>query len=166
MYMCIARIPCTGFKGNARVILPGLTACIDCTLDLYPPQVSHVLYIHSTPMDVLLNNLGELSTVYHCIKTSASWALCGVCEDTAVAKGKTIWWWGETCAPWRHYQYWSLNPVVCIVVTLVPHNFVGEVRINFSGLVVVCLYWQVPQASIDLPWGNLSWLASRVSLPI
>lgn len=28
-----------GFKGNARVILPGLTACIECTLDLYPPQV-------------------------------------------------------------------------------------------------------------------------------
>ncbi len=29
-----------GFKGNARVILPGLTACIECTLDLYPPQVT------------------------------------------------------------------------------------------------------------------------------
>uniref|UniRef100_A0A3Q4AC93 NEDD8-activating enzyme E1 catalytic subunit n=1 Tax=Mola mola TaxID=94237 RepID=A0A3Q4AC93_MOLML len=29
-----------GFKGNARVILPGMTACIDCTLDLYPPQVN------------------------------------------------------------------------------------------------------------------------------
>nr|CAB3267421.1 NEDD8-activating enzyme E1 catalytic subunit [Phallusia mammillata] len=29
-----------GFKGNARVILPGMTACIDCTLDLYPPQVT------------------------------------------------------------------------------------------------------------------------------
>lgn len=29
-----------GFRGNARVILPGLTACMDCTLDLYPPQVS------------------------------------------------------------------------------------------------------------------------------
>lgn len=28
-----------GFKGNARVIMPGLTACIDCTLDLFPPQV-------------------------------------------------------------------------------------------------------------------------------
>ncbi|XP_077863477.1 NEDD8-activating enzyme E1 catalytic subunit-like isoform X2 [Saccoglossus kowalevskii] len=28
-----------GFKGSARVILPGLTACIECTLDLYPPQV-------------------------------------------------------------------------------------------------------------------------------
>lgn len=29
-----------GFKGNARVIIPGLTACVECTLDLYPPQVS------------------------------------------------------------------------------------------------------------------------------
>lgn len=28
-----------GFKGNARVILPGMTSCIDCTLDLFPPQV-------------------------------------------------------------------------------------------------------------------------------
>jgi len=28
-----------GFKGNARVIIPGHTACIDCTIDLYPPQV-------------------------------------------------------------------------------------------------------------------------------
>lgn len=30
-----------GFKGNVRVILPGLTACIECTLDLFPPQVNH-----------------------------------------------------------------------------------------------------------------------------
>uniref|UniRef100_A0A2K5PJJ3 NEDD8-activating enzyme E1 catalytic subunit n=1 Tax=Cebus imitator TaxID=2715852 RepID=A0A2K5PJJ3_CEBIM len=29
-----------GFKGNARLILPGMTACIECTLELYPPQVS------------------------------------------------------------------------------------------------------------------------------
>lgn len=29
-----------GFKGNARVILPGMTACVECTLDLYPPQVN------------------------------------------------------------------------------------------------------------------------------
>lgn len=28
-----------GFKGNVRVILPGMSACIECTLDLYPPQV-------------------------------------------------------------------------------------------------------------------------------
>lgn len=33
-----------GFKGNARVILPGITACIDCTLDLYPPQVTKFFY--------------------------------------------------------------------------------------------------------------------------
>lgn len=31
-----------GFKGNARVVLPGLSACIECTLDLYPPQVNEV----------------------------------------------------------------------------------------------------------------------------
>uniref|UniRef100_A0AAQ5ZAF0 NEDD8-activating enzyme E1 catalytic subunit n=1 Tax=Amphiprion ocellaris TaxID=80972 RepID=A0AAQ5ZAF0_AMPOC len=29
-----------GFKGNTRVILPGMTACIDCTLELYPPQIN------------------------------------------------------------------------------------------------------------------------------
>ncbi|XP_039291027.1 NEDD8-activating enzyme E1 catalytic subunit [Nilaparvata lugens] len=29
-----------GFKGNVRVILPGISACIECTLDLFPPQVS------------------------------------------------------------------------------------------------------------------------------
>lgn len=32
-----------GFKGHARVILPGLTACMDCTMDLYPPQVNFPL---------------------------------------------------------------------------------------------------------------------------
>jgi len=29
-----------GFKGNARVIIPGQTACIECNLDLFPPQVN------------------------------------------------------------------------------------------------------------------------------
>lgn len=39
-----------GFKGNARVILPTLTPCIDCTLDLYPPQVTYPLCtIANTP---------------------------------------------------------------------------------------------------------------------
>lgn len=32
-----------GFKGNARVILPGLTPCIECTLDLFPPQINFPL---------------------------------------------------------------------------------------------------------------------------
>jgi len=32
-----------GFKGNARVIYPGVNACIDCTLDLFPPQVNFPL---------------------------------------------------------------------------------------------------------------------------
>ncbi|CAH1403213.1 unnamed protein product [Nezara viridula] len=39
-----------GFKGNARVILPGMSACVDCTLDLYPPQVTYPLCtIANTP---------------------------------------------------------------------------------------------------------------------
>uniref|UniRef100_A0A3B5BC35 NEDD8-activating enzyme E1 catalytic subunit n=1 Tax=Stegastes partitus TaxID=144197 RepID=A0A3B5BC35_9TELE len=29
-----------GFKGSARVIFPGMSACIDCTLELYPPQIN------------------------------------------------------------------------------------------------------------------------------
>ncbi|XP_057379438.1 NEDD8-activating enzyme E1 catalytic subunit-like [Daphnia carinata] len=32
-----------GFKGNVRVILPGMNACIECTLDLFPPQISFPL---------------------------------------------------------------------------------------------------------------------------
>lgn len=30
-----------GFKGNVRVIVPGMSACIECTLNLYPPQVNN-----------------------------------------------------------------------------------------------------------------------------
>lgn len=39
-----------GFKGSARVILPGISACVECTLDLYPPQVTYPLCtIATTP---------------------------------------------------------------------------------------------------------------------
>ena len=37
-----------GFKGNARVIFPGMNACIECTLDLYPPQVRKHVDLPST----------------------------------------------------------------------------------------------------------------------
>ena len=39
-----------GFKGNARVIYPGVTACIDCTLDLFPPQVKSCKVISSSKL--------------------------------------------------------------------------------------------------------------------
>lgn len=35
-----------GFKGSARVILPGMSACVDCTLDLYPPQVKLLFFLY------------------------------------------------------------------------------------------------------------------------
>lgn len=39
-----------GFKGNSRVIIPGISACIECTLDLFPPQVTYPLCtIANTP---------------------------------------------------------------------------------------------------------------------
>lgn len=39
-----------GLKGNARVILPGITACLECNLDLYPPPVNYPLCtIANTP---------------------------------------------------------------------------------------------------------------------
>ncbi|KYQ51264.1 NEDD8-activating enzyme E1 catalytic subunit [Trachymyrmex zeteki] len=39
-----------GFKGNVRVILPGMSPCIECTLDFYPPQVTYPLCtIANTP---------------------------------------------------------------------------------------------------------------------
>lgn len=39
-----------GFKGNARVVFPFYTPCIECTLDLYPPQINFPLCtIATTP---------------------------------------------------------------------------------------------------------------------
>ena len=65
-----------GFKGNARVILPGLTACMDCTLDLYPPQVCVLdTKINVNMIIIIILLIGNISTVHNCIQASTATTL-------------------------------------------------------------------------------------------
>lgn len=40
LYFFLRSVSRPGFKGNARVLYPGVSACVECMLDLFPPQVS------------------------------------------------------------------------------------------------------------------------------
>lgn len=55
-----------GFKGNARVIMPGMTPCIECTLDLYPPQVC------SFQMDQSKSTFYSLELIQICLECEIS----------------------------------------------------------------------------------------------
>ena len=61
-----------GFKGNARVIYPGMTACVECTLDLYPPQVSQYFHLFCY-VTVMMNSMKTCPSVtFYFMKNSFS----------------------------------------------------------------------------------------------
>lgn len=53
-----------GFKGNVRVILPGMSACIECTLDLFPPQVLKLCYSLDSIRSILRCPIYTIAFVY------------------------------------------------------------------------------------------------------
>ena len=54
-----------GFKGNARVIMHVFTSCIECTLDLFPPQVRNIIPFSEKCVENS-RYLGEFSSMYDC----------------------------------------------------------------------------------------------------
>jgi len=68
-----------GFKGNARVIFPGVTACIECTLDLYPPQVSSSQSFHCLVL---------VQTVYYYVRQSVRWSINWEVEGSKPCQGE------------------------------------------------------------------------------
>merc|ERR1719495_728197 len=82
-----------GFKGNARVIIPGKTACIECTLDLFPPQTNFPLCTiahtprlpeHCVEYVKILLWPKENPFSNHCPYTQVTRALRGICENIAL----------------------------------------------------------------------------------
>lgn len=73
-----------GFKGNVRVILPGMSACIECTLDLFPPQVLNyataILLTHfvSSSRCLCLCDYFCLRTIRFLFHTQISFPLCTI----------------------------------------------------------------------------------------
>ena len=64
-----------GFKGNARVIMHGYTGCIECTLDLFPPQVN-IQFKREISQSKNFDYLGELSSMHNSQQSTTPRTLC------------------------------------------------------------------------------------------
>ena len=61
-----------GLKGHARVILPGISPCFDCTLWLFPPQTKFPLCtLAETPRRAWFGNLSVGTVLWHCVASGA-----------------------------------------------------------------------------------------------
>ncbi|KAG8002510.1 NEDD8-activating enzyme E1 catalytic subunit [Nibea albiflora] len=80
-----------GFKGNARVILPGMNACIDCTLELYPPQ-ENCSACSQVPQDLQFPPSAKLQEILEYLTENASLQMKSPAITTTLeGKNKTLY---------------------------------------------------------------------------
>ncbi|RCN48713.1 ThiF family protein [Ancylostoma caninum] len=79
-----------GFKGSARVIYPKMSACIDCTLDLFPPQLNVAFDSNKGEMPISTDFAGKFSVMHYCTHAKITRTLCGVCQSSSMGRRSAV----------------------------------------------------------------------------